>query len=79
MVRLQKRFAYKYKDKDHYKYMVIIPTDTIEQLDWKPDTDLMVTISNKSVVLKPNESREVPSTALGRGVSQKSQKRGLQQ
>jgi bifunctional DNA-binding transcriptional regulator/antitoxin component of YhaV-PrlF toxin-antitoxin module len=53
LVKLQKRFAYKYKEKDHYKYIVTIPSDTMEQLDWKPEIDLSVTVSNESIVIKP--------------------------
>jgi hypothetical protein len=59
MVKLQKRFAYKYKDKEHYKYVVTIPSDTMGQLDWPPDTDLSVTVSNESIVIKPAEDELV--------------------
>jgi antitoxin component of MazEF toxin-antitoxin module len=52
-VRLQKRFAYKYKNKDHYKYVVTIPSETIEQLHLQPDTELEVAIENKNILLKP--------------------------
>jgi len=57
MVRLQKRFAYKYKDKEHYKYVVTIPSDTIKQLEWSPQTELSLVVSNKTLVLKqlPNQ------------------------
>jgi antitoxin component of MazEF toxin-antitoxin module len=55
LVRLQKRFAYKYKDKDHFKYVVTIPSDTMEQLDWEPETDLSVTVTNDALVIKPTE------------------------
>lgn len=53
MVRLQKRFAYKYKDKDHFKYVVTIPAEAVEKLGLKPDTELNVSVSSKSIVLKP--------------------------
>lgn len=59
MVRLQKRFAYKYKDKDHYKYIVTIPSNAMEQLDWKPETNLSVTVSNESIVIKPTDDELV--------------------
>jgi hypothetical protein len=35
MVKLQKRFAYGYKDKEHYKHIITIPEEIIEQLGWK--------------------------------------------
>ncbi len=53
MVRLQKRFAYKYKDKDHYKYVVTIPSEAIAKLELPPETELEVTVENRNIILKP--------------------------
>jgi bifunctional DNA-binding transcriptional regulator/antitoxin component of YhaV-PrlF toxin-antitoxin module len=68
MVKLQKRFAYKYKDKDHYKYIVTIPSDTMEQLDWPPDTDLSVTVSNESIMIKPTKDEVEKPRIRRRGI-----------
>lgn len=45
MVKLQKRFAYKYKTKNgetktHYKYIVNIPQEFIDELNWNDGDEL---------------------------------------
>ncbi len=66
LVKLQKRFAYKYKDKEHYKYVITLPADAVDQLGWKPDIELAVTIVNKNVVLKPRYKRKLSSMGMSR-------------
>ena len=58
MVKLQKRFAYKYKDKDHYKFVVTVPTEEIEKMGWDSGSDLTWSYSNNSLVLKPKENEK---------------------
>ena len=58
MVKLQKRFAYKYKDKDHYKYVVTVPTEDIAKMGWDSGSELIWSYSNNSLVLKPKESEK---------------------
>lgn len=52
MVKLQKRFAYNYKGKDHYKHQVIIPEDIIENLGWKSEIELEADIENNKLVFR---------------------------
>jgi hypothetical protein len=58
MVRLQKRFAYKYKNKEHYKYVVTIPSEDIEKTGWDSGSELTWSYSNNSLVLKPKPEKE---------------------
>jgi len=51
MVKLQKRFAYKYKDKEHYKHVVTIPEDKIHELGWKVGEELELSIVDSRLVL----------------------------
>ncbi len=67
MVRLQKRFAYKYKDKDHYKYVVTIPSETIAKLELLPETELEVTIENRNIVLKPQIGKDTSKNPKQKG------------
>jgi len=53
MVKLQKRFAYKYKDKQHYKHVLTISDDVIEKLGWKAGIDLETSPEGKALVIKP--------------------------
>lgn len=34
-MKLQRRFAYKYGDVKHYKYVVTIPEEVVEKMEWK--------------------------------------------
>jgi len=58
MVKLQKRFAYKYKDKDHYKYVVTVPSDEVKRIGWDSGAELTWSYSNNSLVLKPKKESE---------------------
>jgi len=40
--------------------MVIIPSEVIKQLDWKPDIELSISSTNRSIILKPAETNEKP-------------------
>lgn len=52
MVRLQKRFAYKYKNKNHYKHIVTIPDEIIETLGWREGTEIEQRVENDSLVFR---------------------------
>lgn len=56
MVKLQKRFAYKYKDKEHYKHVVTVPEAHIERLGWKEGQELETSVKNNELILKPQRS-----------------------
>lgn len=56
MVKLQKQLAYKYKEKDHFKHLVIIPEEALEKIGWKPGEELEWTVSGNSLVLKSTTS-----------------------
>ena len=58
MVKLQKRFAYEYNDKKHFKHVVTIPEDVIEKLGWKEGTELEGKTDNGKLVFKPIKSRK---------------------
>lgn len=52
MVKLQKQLAYRYKERKHFKHLVIIPDEALEKVGWKPGEELEWTVSNNSLVLK---------------------------
>jgi AbrB family looped-hinge helix DNA binding protein len=57
MVKLQRRFAYRYKSKEgtknHYKYVITIPEEVIEKLEWKEGTELEPMTQDRKLVLEP--------------------------
>lgn len=52
MVKLQKRFAYRYKDKDHYKHVINIPEKEIEKLGWQQDAELEIISKDDKLIVK---------------------------
>jgi bifunctional DNA-binding transcriptional regulator/antitoxin component of YhaV-PrlF toxin-antitoxin module len=52
LVRLQKRFAYKYKDKEHYKHMITIPEGTVERMGWKEGQELEQVVQDGALVIR---------------------------
>jgi bifunctional DNA-binding transcriptional regulator/antitoxin component of YhaV-PrlF toxin-antitoxin module len=58
MVKLQKRFAYKYKDKNHYKHIVTIPDEFVEKLGWKSDIELEPVLEKDKLILRAKKKNE---------------------
>lgn len=52
-MKLQRQVAYKYKGKTTYKYVIVIPNGTIEQLGWKVGGELENSIDGKALTIKP--------------------------
>jgi len=52
MVKLQKRFAYTYKDKDHYKHVVTIPEEVVERLGWKEGQELEPLVEKDTLMIR---------------------------
>lgn len=51
-MKIQKALAYKYKGKEHYKHIVIIPKEVVNTLGWSSDTKLKFVIQGNELVLK---------------------------
>ena len=51
-MKLQKQIAYKYKDKTHYKYVLIIPQDTVNKLGWQEGQNLKTNIENSRLIIE---------------------------
>ncbi len=55
MVKVQRRFAYKYKNRDHYKHIVTIPDDVIQTLGWKEGQDVEPSTEDGKLILEPKK------------------------
>jgi bifunctional DNA-binding transcriptional regulator/antitoxin component of YhaV-PrlF toxin-antitoxin module len=51
-MKLQKQAAYKYKDKTHHKYVIIIPENIVNELGWKEGQELNIKIEGKKLVME---------------------------
>ena len=50
-MKLQKQVAYKYKDKTHYKFVLIIPQDVISKLGWDAGQELHMNIDGSKLII----------------------------
>lgn len=61
--KLQKQLAYKYKEKKHYKHVIVVPDEAITELGWKGGQELELTVKDGKIVAelgvtKPSSSEE---------------------
>jgi len=54
-MKLQRQMSYRYKNKICYKYVIIIPKETIKKLDWKFGEELDSMVKGKRLILKPKD------------------------
>jgi hypothetical protein len=54
IVKLQRRFAYTYNEKDHYKNVVTVPEDVIAELGWKAGQELEPKVQDGKLVFEPH-------------------------
>ena len=51
-MKLQRHFAYTYKGKRHYKNVITIPDNIINQLDWNIGDEIETIVKGKALLLK---------------------------
>lgn len=51
LTKLQKHKAYQYKNKDHFKHVLVIPEKVIEELGWREGEDLTFSLSNSGLTV----------------------------
>ncbi len=51
-VKLEKRLAYKHKEKKHYKHLVAIPEEVLSKVGWSLGEELEWVISGNFLILK---------------------------
>jgi bifunctional DNA-binding transcriptional regulator/antitoxin component of YhaV-PrlF toxin-antitoxin module len=54
-MKLQRHFAYKYKDKMHYKHVIIVPEETLSKLGWGTGIELKQETKGNALIIKPIE------------------------
>jgi bifunctional DNA-binding transcriptional regulator/antitoxin component of YhaV-PrlF toxin-antitoxin module len=52
-MKLQKHFAYKYKEKEHYKNVIVLPEEIVNKLGWGVGVELQESTDGDALVLKP--------------------------
>ena len=56
--KLQKQLAYKYKEKKHYKHVVVIPDEAINALGWKGGQELEINVKDGQLVVQEKKNTE---------------------
>lgn len=68
MPKLQKHFAYKYKEQEHYKHVIVIPGETIKKLGWEAGVDLTQKINGNNLILSLNNPQITNKVTTKRNV-----------
>jgi len=59
MVKLQKRFAYRYKakegDKVHYKHVITVPDEIVQKLGWSEGEDIEYEVKGGHLIAKQSK------------------------
>ena len=58
VVRLQKRFAYTYNDKRHYKHIITVPDEYVDKLGWKEGSNIELKVYKDELVLKSSKKEK---------------------
>jgi hypothetical protein len=61
VIKLQKRFAYTYNEKDHYKHVLTIPEELVDELGWKHGQELEPKVHDGKLVF--TERKDAPKRA----------------
>ena len=54
-VRLQKQLAYKYKDKKHFKHVLVIPENAVNKLGWKAGQTFELDVEKSRLIIRPEK------------------------
>lgn len=57
-MKLQKHLAYEYKGKKHYKYVIVIPEEMVNQLGWKAGQELDGLVNDNELIVKGGKGNE---------------------
>lgn len=52
-MKLQKHFAYKYKDRKYYKHVIVVPDEVVRKLGWNPGIPLQQVIKEGQLLIQP--------------------------
>ena len=67
-MKLQKVSAYKYGDKEQFKYVITLPEEIIQELDWETGSELDVVNMGDRIVInfvaKPSKEKKLKSKEL---------------
>jgi antitoxin component of MazEF toxin-antitoxin module len=53
--KLQRQLAYKYKEKKHYKHVIVVPDEAITELGWKGGQELELKVQDGRLVVEVNK------------------------
>jgi bifunctional DNA-binding transcriptional regulator/antitoxin component of YhaV-PrlF toxin-antitoxin module len=60
-VKLQKHLADKYKDKKHFKHVIVIPDEAITELGWKGGQELELAIKDGKLTIALMREKSSPN------------------
>jgi hypothetical protein len=61
--KLQRQLAYKYKEKKHYKHVIVVPDEAITELGWKGGQELDLTVKDSKLIVELGSGKAPSSEA----------------
>lgn len=62
-MRLQKQVTRKVEDKRYAKYVVVIPSDSVNELGWKEGQELQQQVQGKKLIIGPKQNEKHANTS----------------
>jgi hypothetical protein len=56
--KLQKQLAYRYKDKTHFKYVLVIPNEAINKLRWQTAQEIKLKVENNRLIAEAKSRKK---------------------
>lgn len=56
--KLQKQLAYKYKDKQHFKHVIVVPEEAVNELGWEGGQELELSTKDGRLIIEKNISNQ---------------------
>ena len=57
--KLQRQLAYRYKEKKHYKHVIVVPDEAITELGWKGGQELELCVKDSRLVIEQKKTENV--------------------
>jgi len=59
--KLQKQKAYKYKDKQHFKHVLVVPEEAVNKLSWQDVKELELNVKNGRLIAEAKKAKNSAS------------------
>jgi hypothetical protein len=55
--KLQKQLAYRYKGKQHFKHVIVVPEEAVNKLNWQRIQELELNVKNGRLIVEAKNGK----------------------